>query len=62
MPKTISIANKRIIGPMIRLERLRLGLTKEQLIHDNQGKSICSLSTLYRIEKGKVIQDDIIYY
>lgn len=61
MLKTISRENKRALGSLIRLERIKAGITREQMIFDNQGKSICSISTLYRLEKGDVIQDDIIY-
>ena len=61
MLKTISRENKRTLGSLIRLERIKAGITREQMIFDNQGKSICSISTLYRLEKGDVIQDDIIY-
>ena len=40
--REISKEKKKILGPMIRLERQRLRLTRKQIITDGQDGQICS--------------------
>ena len=62
MAREISKEKKKILGPMIRLERQKLRLTRKQIITDGQGGQICSATTLYRLEKGRVIQESDVYF
>ena len=60
--REISKEKKKILGPMIRLERQRLRLTRKQIITDGQDGQICSATILYCLEKGRVIQESDVYF
>lgn len=62
MTKAISKERKEILGFLIRLEREKLKWTKNQMTLNSHGENVCSVSTLYRIEKGTAIQRDEIYF
>lgn len=57
----ISKDNKRILGPLIQLERRKRKISQKQLLI-RKNMQLCSLSTLYRIESGHIIKDDTIYH
>ena len=53
---------KKIIGQLIKYYRKQSTYTVDSFILDENNNRICSKNTLYRLEEGNLVKDEMVYY